>query len=120
MALEYIQSHFDQSGLVIQDAAKGLRVTRWHLSRILRRALKCAFRDLIAVARFKAALPLLEHPELSIKEVAAMVGFRDTAEFDRKFRARFGLTPTQHRRQRPDAQARKAEVIKHHELDCVD
>ena len=47
--------------------------------------------------RMKHAADLLVTTELSIKEIAAAVGYRKTKKFSPMFKASYGVTPTQYR-----------------------
>jgi len=65
-------------------AAEGLTFSRWVREQRLRRC-----RDDLADQR-------LSH--LTVAEIAARWGFRSAAHFTRAFRARYGITPADHRR----------------------
>jgi len=49
--------------------------------------------------RLDAAKNLLETTVLTVKEIAAQVGFKDLSHFVRDFKKRFGLTPITYRKQ---------------------
>jgi len=52
----------------------------------------------LKVARLAKAKNLLETSNLSVKEVAALVGLDHVGRFSHDFRKAYGLTPSQHRR----------------------
>ena len=47
--------------------------------------------------RMERALELLETSLLSIKEIAAKVGYNDSSHFMREFKKSYGSTPSQYR-----------------------
>jgi len=49
-------------------------------------------------ARLDKAADLLRQTELSIKEIAAEVGYQHTSSFDRGFRQKFEIEPADYRR----------------------
>lgn len=49
-------------------------------------------------ARLEKAGKLLQETELSVKEIAAMVGYRHASSFDRGFEKKFGATPANFRK----------------------
>ncbi len=103
--------------LVGQDESWRLKLTRlflidpardWKISEVckrflqsessLRRRLKDeghSFRDLLAEVRLDAGMALLQHSEASVLEVADAVGYRSASRFSERFRARYGLAPSE-------------------------
>lgn len=58
------------------------------------------FKTLVNETRHRLALAYLEQPELSVTEVAFLVGYADLSAFDRAFRRVAGMSPRQWRLQR--------------------
>lgn len=55
-------------------------------------------KDFVTTVRLKRSLVMLKaNPDLSIADIASMVGFNDTSYFIKMFRQHFGLTPKQYR-----------------------
>jgi transcriptional regulator GlxA family with amidase domain len=52
----------------------------------------------LANERLKKAADLLRRTELSIKEIAATVGYHHSSSFDRGFQKKFGMAPADFRR----------------------
>jgi len=69
-----------------------------HLSRLLGRHFGLGFAECLARLRIDNARILLGDEALSVKEVAALVGFHDPAYFSRVFRKATGRSPNEHRR----------------------
>jgi AraC-like DNA-binding protein len=97
-ALAYIRLHCTRPTLVLDDAARHVRMSRWHLSRLLHRHAGTSFRDLVRRERMGVAVRLLLESELSVKEIAAHLGYPHASEFDRQFKQSFRVTPLAWRR----------------------
>lgn len=52
----------------------------------------------LANERLQKAAELLRQTELSIKEIAAKVGYRHSSSLDRGFEKKFGMAPAEYRR----------------------
>ena len=67
------------------------------LSRLIRRHTGCTFTELLHTARFNRAIALLSDTTLNVSDIAAAVGYENTAFFYRNFAKRFGCTPAAYR-----------------------
>jgi AraC-like DNA-binding protein len=99
-AIVYIRANCTRPSLAVEDVAQHVRLSRWHLSRLLARALGASYRDVLRSARMEEAERLLGDDSLSVKEVAASVGYQHATELDRAFKQHFGVTPTEWRMRR--------------------
>lgn len=88
------------------DISRAMRVPIAELRRRLRDTECRTIPGLIRAVRIKKALVMLSRSDLSVKEVAAAVGYQGTAQFDRHFRQVMRLSPTMYRTQH--AQPRSA------------
>jgi AraC-like DNA-binding protein len=93
---EIIAAH-GETGFGMPDLARRLRVSRWHLARVLSKVTGHDIRWHITHARIQHAERLLTDPRLSIKEVAVAAGFRSTSELDRQFHRVHGARPSAYR-----------------------
>jgi AraC-like DNA-binding protein len=93
-ALDYIRAHCSRSSLALADVSEFVRLSRWHLSRLFTRHLGMGFRDVVRRLRMQKATILLNEHVLTVKEIAAELGFPHPTEFDRQFKQTFGVTPT--------------------------
>jgi AraC-like DNA-binding protein len=100
-ALDYIRTHCANPSLALGDVSDFVRMSRWHLSRLFTRRLGVGYRELVRELRMERATRLLTEDLLSVKEVAAQLGFAHPTEFDRQFKQSFGMTPTQWRARHP-------------------
>jgi AraC family transcriptional regulator len=99
-ALMIVARDYRCHALQIGGVASEVRVTRWHLARVLRQATGQPFLAHLHRTRVAAACELLTggDPILSIKEIAYDVGYTSTRELDRRFRKAMGMTPGEYRR----------------------
>lgn len=93
-AVKYIRENCSRPSLAVEDVASHVRLSRWHLSRLLVRYLGESYREVLRHTRMEKAQRLLRDGVLSVKEVAARVGYPYATEFDRVFKQCFGVTPT--------------------------
>jgi AraC-like DNA-binding protein len=80
----------------LEEMARQLAVSPRTLQRQLSEA-GTSFRQLLGEAQSAWAADLLLEPSLGTAEVAALLGFSETAAFHRSFKRWTGLTPHQHR-----------------------
>lgn len=99
-ALAYIRVHCTDARLRLDDVARAVRVSRWHLERLMMKDTGAPFRRHVRIARLDAACRLLERPALSIKEVALELGYAHVSELTRDFKQAFGVPPREWRRRR--------------------
>ncbi len=88
-----ISARFTTTSLTIESAAKFTGVSRWHLARLLRQATGTTFSHLLRDHRLRIAAELLKVPGVSIKEVAAKVGYSSPTLLSREFKRTHGLSP---------------------------
>jgi AraC-like DNA-binding protein len=114
-ALDYIRAHCANPSLALSDVSDFVRMSRWHLSRLFTRRLGVGYRELVRELRMERATLLLNEDLLSVKEVAARLGFAHPTEFDRQFKQSFGMTPTQSRARhaRPYVSAQPVTTLSH-------
>ncbi len=83
--------------LTLDTVAQAVGVSRWHLSRLLKRGTGTGFRALLASIRVSQVRRLLRKTPLSIKEIAARTGYEHVSNLDRHFRQYSGTTPRHYR-----------------------
>lgn len=69
-----------------------------HLSRLFRRETGSNIAKYIKELRLEKARELLENTDLRINEIRYKIGLRDDSHFVRDFKQKFGLSPTEYRR----------------------
>jgi len=95
-ALEYIEDKY-AAKLTLAEVAEHTYVSQWHLSKLLKRYANVTFYDLLHKARVNAAKELLKDPSIKIGDVAAQVGFSDTAHFAKIFKKYAGCSANEYR-----------------------
>lgn len=94
MHLGLFNGHFPSA----EDVAKSFDMSERSLRRQLGDEGRC-FRDLLAEARFAKARHLLKHTALPIEDIAAQIGYAESAAFIHAFRRWAGVTPREFREQ---------------------
>lgn len=94
--LGYISKNYAQP-ISEQEVAKGCGMSPFDFSRAFRTAHGVTFRDYLGECRLVQSKRLLGIPQVSVSDVAAMVGFNDPSYFARLFRKRTGISPTAYR-----------------------
>jgi AraC-like DNA-binding protein len=72
--------------------------TKDHFARVFKKVVGQTPHDYLINARVRRARQLLVESNLSIKEIASALGYRDIYFFSRQFKAKMGMTPSEARR----------------------
>ena len=96
--LDYCRSHLN-GDLSVDALAEISGYSRWHFSRAFKKIQGVSVPQYVLELRLKQAEELLQFTQYSIKEIAEMCGFRNTAYFIRCFSNTFGVTPGIFRKQ---------------------
>jgi transcriptional regulator GlxA family with amidase domain len=91
--LELIHTRYADPHFTLATIAADVNLSVWHLCRLLKENSGLSFGKHLNTARVEAARHLLSVSALSIKEIAATVGYRRTSDLDRHFKQLYGLTP---------------------------
>ncbi|MBS4208201.1 helix-turn-helix domain-containing protein [Bacillus sp. FJAT-50079] len=94
-ATEYIDLHLEEP-LTLQYIATILHVTPSHLSRTFKEDTNMSIIDYINDKRIEEAKLYLHQGDISITEIAFMVGYNDPNYFSRTFKKVTSLTPSQY------------------------
>ncbi len=97
LAMGLIEDRYHDPHLSLERIAERLALSVWQLSRLFKKA-GVGFRDHLRVVRMKRAAELLRDPGMSVKEVAAAVGYGNVSQFDRHFKKTYGRRPQDYRR----------------------
>jgi AraC-like DNA-binding protein len=98
-ALFTIEARHRDPDLMLAQVAREANLSPWHLARVLKRETGDGFVAHVRRARIKDAEALLSDSLLTVKEIAAMVGYRGPRQLDRDFKRVCGFTPLSFRRQ---------------------
>ena len=91
--------HYRQEHLV-SFYAQQLNITPQYLSLIIKRLTGRTPYQFIFERLFCESRALLEHPDLSIKEIAEQLHFSDQSAFGKFFKHRSGISPVDFRKKR--------------------
>jgi AraC family transcriptional regulator len=98
-ALEFIESHLDQS-FTLDQLADALGMSVFYFCRQFKQSMGIAPHQYVTRRRIERAKELLWHSQLSVTEIALQVGFATPSAFTRLFRQVTGTTPKNFRQQR--------------------
>lgn len=90
----YVESHLSEE-LTIASVCREFHLSQSYLNLIFRKHGMESFNTYVRNARIKKAKEIMDrNPQMFIKDVAAMVGYKDQFYFSRIFRAVTGMTPS--------------------------
>jgi AraC-like DNA-binding protein len=95
-ALKFIDENL-QREISLNDVAEGVFLSPNYLSQMLKKQTGLAFVEWLTGRRMDRARELLAHTPDRVCTIADAVGFRDQAYFTRRFRQRFGVSPSGYR-----------------------
>lgn len=95
-AIIYIAENF-RKNITLGSTAEKVNLSPSYLSDLFVRETGRNFKEYLDDIRFDYSLKLLEYTNISATEIPEKSGFNDYANFTRRFKNRFGLTPTQYR-----------------------
>jgi AraC family transcriptional regulator len=92
---QFIEEHQGCIGCRLSEACQklDLGVTASHASRLFRQDLGLGIREYTKLKRLHTAAIKLQTTSLSVKEIAADLGYRTPADFFRQFKNLFQVTP---------------------------
>jgi AraC-like DNA-binding protein len=96
-ALDLIRHRYGEPALSVAVVARILRLSPCRLAHLIRQRTGSTFGQLLISHRVGKAADLLRASNLSVKEIAAVVGYSHTAGLDRQFKRRTGMTPCVYR-----------------------
>lgn len=91
----YIEQHYHEEDLSVEDVAAAVFVDSSYLRRVFRKESGYSILDHIVHTRMKKAKELLQEGNLKLSTVAEAVGFGDPNYFSKCFKKKFGMTPTE-------------------------
>jgi len=93
-AIRIAQEQFRNRGTIIRTIARAVRISPPHLGRLFKKHAGASFHGYLLSLRMEYARGLLKGMRnRSVKEVAFLTGYDDTANFVRDFRRFHGMTP---------------------------
>ena len=96
-ATAFIEAHYAQP-LTLADIAQHVFTSPYHFARVFKDATGQSPMAYLTDVRMARAKGLLVEGDLTVKEIAAAVGYRDAHYFSRAFRREQGVSPSDYRR----------------------
>lgn len=86
--------------ITLKDMADAVGVTPSYASALFKAQTNMGFKQYLNALRFEYAKKLLIFSELTVQQICNDSGFDDYPNFIRRFKIRFGLSPTEYRKQK--------------------
>ena len=105
-ALEYIDQHYAEPDMRIEDVSQYVGLSRTHFHHVFREMSKMSPQQYLIHYRMMRAAELIRLQNTTVAELARRVGYADPFHFSKSFKQAHGLSPTQYARQSalsPDA-----------------
>jgi len=90
--IDYIHAHLD-CDLSLKELAATVQMSEHYFAQLFKQSTRISPHQYVIQQRIERAKELLWHKELSIAEVAKVVGFVDQSHFHRHFKRLVGITP---------------------------
>jgi two-component system, response regulator YesN len=98
VAQRYIDSHFGESTLSLEEVASAAQISPGYLSRLLKLETGFSFVDYLTRVRINKAVQIMNDPAVKVYEVAEAVGYQSQHYFSRAFKRVFGRPPVEFRK----------------------
>ena len=97
-AKRYIEAHYAEDISLLALAKLQLYMSPAYFSRLFHEKTGSTYVDYLNSVRLDAAAKLLCSADMSVANVAEKVGYRDQKYFTRRFKTRFGCTPSEYKK----------------------
>jgi AraC-like DNA-binding protein len=97
LIIKYVEHHYAEK-ITIAEISDVVGFSESHFMRYFKDTMNTSFIDYLKDYRLAIAARLLQSSESSILEIAEEVGFENLSYFNRSFKKRYGITPTQFRK----------------------
>ena len=99
--VEFIEEHLAEE-ISLATLAKLVNLSLCHFARAFKQSFGAPPHRYHMARRMDRAKSLLQRPALSVTQIGARIGFRETSSFTRAYRKLAGVTPSEYRRHRED------------------
>ncbi len=96
-SFQFLNDNIGNQQFMVEDLARHLNMSRTSYYNRMKRLTGLSPVDFIKQMRIKKALKLMGDSQLSITDIAYLVGFSDSKYFSKCFKAEMGVTPSQYR-----------------------
>jgi two-component system response regulator YesN len=98
LAQRYIDAHFGEPTLSLEEVASSAQISPGYLSRLLKLETGFSFVDYLTRVRITRAVQIMNDPSVKVYEVAEAVGYQSQHYFSRAFKRVFGRPPVEYRK----------------------
>lgn len=98
LVIKLIDQQYARQDPTLSKMAKQVGLSIWYLPRLFKKHTGISFGEYLRNLRLKKAEQLLQDSTLSIKEIAAAVGYKYVSDFDHHFKSAYGICPGEYRR----------------------
>jgi len=98
LAQRYMDSHYREPALSLEEVAASTQISPGYLSRLLKRETGFSFVDYLTRVRITRAMEIMNDPAVKVYEVAEAVGYQSQHYFSRAFKRVFGRPPVEYRK----------------------
>jgi len=97
LVIKLVEQQYARNDPTLSKMAKQVGLSIWYLPRLFKRNTGLSFGEYLRNLRLKNAERLLQDTTLSIKEIAAAVGYKYVSDFDHHFKSVYGICPGEYR-----------------------
>jgi len=98
LVIQLVEQQYEKDDPTLSKIAKQVGLSIWYLPRLFKKNTGISFGEYLRDLRVRKAALLLQDPTLSIKEIAAAVGYKYISDFDHHFKSTYGVCPGEYRR----------------------
>lgn len=98
LVIKLVEQQYERDDPTLNKMAKQTGLSIWYLPRLFKKNTGISFGEYLRNLRLEKAEKLLRDTTLSIKEIAAAVGYKYVSDFDHHFKSAYGLRPSEYRR----------------------
>ncbi len=94
----FVEEHYSDADLHLDDAARYCSVSRDHLNLLLRHFADTTFHDLLSRYRIEKSLEMLHEKNYTLTEIYSRCGFNSPNTFSRQFKKWAGCLPSDYKK----------------------
>jgi transcriptional regulator GlxA family with amidase domain len=98
LVIKLVDQQYARNDPTLSKMAKQVGLSIWYLPRLFKKHTGISFGEYLRNLRLEKAEKLLQDTTLSIKEIAAAVGYKYVSDFDHHFKSAYGICPGEYRR----------------------
>jgi transcriptional regulator GlxA family with amidase domain len=98
LVIRLVEQQYERDDPTLSKMAKHAGLSIWYLARLFKKNTGIHFGEYLRNLRLKKAEHLLRDTMLSIKEIAAAVGYKHVSDFDHHFKSTYSMRPGEYRR----------------------